>query len=64
MSDLNLCLPCPYGLNDDIIKPGRIKNLYQAGGGCGQTANGSARGHRADENARIAGQISHAYPVT
>ena len=45
------------------LKAGRIQHEDHVGRGLGQSAQAAARGHGADEDARIAAQVTHPHPV-
>ena len=61
--DIHLGLAHADRLDQDQVKAGGIEYLHQGGGGRGQPAQRTARRHRADEDARVAGQVAHADAV-
>ena len=61
--DVYLRLADSHRFHQDAVEPGRVQHGDHVGSGVRQSAQAAARGHAADEDARIASQVAHAHPV-
>src|SRR5512141_3189312 len=63
-SHIHFALSCAYRFDNDNLVACGGKDLYDGSRLLRKAAQRATRSHRADENARIAGQVTHAYAVT
>jgi len=61
--DVHFILPHTDRFNDNDILAGSIEHLHHISSGLGQSAEKTARGHAANENARVGAETAHAHPV-
>jgi hypothetical protein len=61
--DLHLGLAGANRFDQDDLKAGGIQRLYHRGSGRRQAAQGTTRGHRADEHTGVAAEVAHAHAI-
>ena len=62
--DIHLSLSDADRFDQDDLKAGRVEHLHHGRGRRRDAAQRAARGHRADEHARVASQVAHADAVS
>ena len=63
LGDVDFGLADADGFHQDTLVPGRIQGQDDIGRGARQPTQAAACGHAADEDTRIAGQVTHPHPV-